>query len=68
MEEVEVVKEFFAPIFMDIQASQISHTPNKLDGGQGNKVPHTVREEQVWDCMNGKIWPVVKNRIFKRKK
>lgn len=47
MEEVEVVKEFFAPIFMDIQASQISHTPNKLDGGQGNKVPHTVREEQV---------------------
>jgi len=66
MEEAEVLKEFFAAIFTDSQASQISHTPEKRGEGQENKIPPTVREEQFWDCMSDKIWPVVKNRIFRR--
>lgn len=47
MEEVEVLRQFFASIFTDIQVSQISHTPEKLDGGREQSSSHCKRRASL---------------------
>lgn len=46
-----VLSVLFASVFSDSQAAHASHVPDLLRRAQGNKTPHTVRKEQVQDCL-----------------
>lgn len=50
-DKAEVLNEFFASAFTGSQAFHASPVPEPLGGDQGNKISHTVREEQVQDCL-----------------
>lgn len=56
MEKVEVLNKLFASVFIGSQSSQVSHIPKPhipepLGRGWRNKMPPTVRAEQVQDCL-----------------
>lgn len=51
MEKAELLSKFLASVFVTSQSLHISHIPEPLAGFWESKIPPTVKEKQIRDCL-----------------